>query len=268
MTDQKAAGEVEAKAEAACLAWMRESNDDSATGDEMRAFEAGYEAACHQRDQRIAELEEELADWRLVKDEPVVAGRLAVIKAAKPKRMISVGRFPITPVTPADDRLPQALPVCTRCGEYLPKIDGLCPKCIQRGPAAACLCQPGGSDAAGHMPSCRQSQANEYGPVPRITAESSDEAWSAACKVYIGGQSGARYEPKDAIREAAKLEGKRELLAEIRQAVRISKWSAPTGNGKEATWGRAYAEVMARLEAEAKYNPATETQPAQDGERR
>jgi len=56
MTDQKAAGEVEAKAEAACLAWMRECNEDSATGDEMRAFEAGYEAACHQRDQRIAEL--------------------------------------------------------------------------------------------------------------------------------------------------------------------------------------------------------------------
>ena len=61
MTDQKAAGEVEAKAEAACLAWMRECNEDSATGDEMRAFEAGYEAACHQRDQRIAELEAEVA---------------------------------------------------------------------------------------------------------------------------------------------------------------------------------------------------------------
>lgn len=54
----------------------------------------------------LSRLERALADWELVKDEPVVVGRLAVIKAArKPKRMLSVGKFPITPVEPDDDRL-------------------------------------------------------------------------------------------------------------------------------------------------------------------
>ena len=67
-----------------------------------------------------------------------------------------------------------------------------------------------------------------------------------------------------AIREAAKLEGKREVLAEIRQAVRVSKWINLVGS-KEAAWGRAHAEVMAKLEA--KYQSA-DSQPAQDGERR
>jgi hypothetical protein len=82
------------------------------------------------RDEEVERLRRELADWGLIRDEPVVIGRLAVIKAAKPKRMVSVGRFPITPVEATDSRLAE----CSRCHDYVPKTDGLCHKCIQSGP--------------------------------------------------------------------------------------------------------------------------------------
>lgn len=82
---------------------------DEVVGAVSRAIADAEQRGAQASAAEVERLRAELVDWELVKGEPVVIGRLATIKAAsapKPKRMLSVGRFPITPVEPTDDRLP------------------------------------------------------------------------------------------------------------------------------------------------------------------